>query len=233
MRKWHRQWECVVLFLVSSALSENEVSELQRPSHVQGLLQDYLDNANISTIGPQYFNTLSTQTFRTTDEPTTDINTVTTLEGPTEELEKESTITNAVNENGISSLNSSHELLHLIQQSTLFLNMAQHILSQTSNKTTMKIITHTPNESLLHTPSLTTEYTDRIMSDTSTLRPGSSIAATSTSFSSAMNVTTGSDDIETTKYIIIPTKRDNTFEENMNTKATPSFSTLVLKLHYS
>ena len=176
---------------------------------------------------------LSTQTFRTTDEPTTNINTAATLEGPEEELEKEPTITNAVNENDISSLNLTHELLHLIQQSTFFLNLAQHILSQTSNKTTMKIITHTPNESLLHTPSLTTEYTDRIKSDTSTLRPGSSIAATSTSFSSAMNVTTGSDDIETTNYIIIPTKRDNTFEENMNTKAKPSFSTLVSKLHYS
>ena len=195
-----------------------------------------MDNANISTIGPQYFNMASTKTFRTTDDQSPNTNTsTTTLEGPTEELDgEELTLSDAVNANSISSSNSSSELLHLIQQSTFFLNMAQELLSQTSNKTKIKLMTHTPSEPLLHTPSLTTEYTstDRIKSDTSTLAPGNSgiYTATATTSSSAMNVTTDSDDIETTKYIIIPTKRDTTFEENLNTKSTPSFSTLVSKL---
>ena len=196
-----------------------------------------MDNANVSTIGPQYFNMASTKTFRTTDDQSPNTNTsTTTLEGPTEELDgEELTLSDAVNANSISSSNSSSELLHLIQQSTFFLNMAQELLSQTSNKTKIKLMTHTPSEPLLHTPSLTTEYTstDRIKSDTPTLAPGNSgiyTATATTSSSSAMNVTTSSDDIETTKYIIIPTKRDTTFEENLNTKSTPSFSTLVSKL---
>ena len=196
-----------------------------------------MDNANVSTIGPQYFNMASTKTFRTTDDQSPNTNTsTTTLEGPTEELDgEELTLSDAVNANSISSSNSSSELLHLIQQSTFFLNMAQELLSQTSNKTKIKLMTHTPSEPLLHTPSLTTEYTstDRIKSDTPTLAPGNSgiyTATATTSSSSAMNVTTSSDDIETTKYIIIPTKRDTTSEENLNTKSTPSFSTLVSKL---
>ena len=45
MRKWHRQWECVILFLLSSALSENEVSELSktitRVRITSGLLGQY------------------------------------------------------------------------------------------------------------------------------------------------------------------------------------------------
>ena len=197
-----------------------------------------MDNANVSTIGPQYFNMASTKTFRTTDDQSSNTDTTSTLEGPTEALEEEEfTLTDAVNAKSISSLNSSRssELLHLIQQSTFFLNMAQQLLSQTSNKTKIKLMTHTPSEPLLHTPSLTTEYTstDRIKSDTPTLAPGNSgiyTATATTSSSSAMNVTTSSDDIETTKYNIIPTKRDTTFEENLNTKSTPSFSTLVSKL---
>ena len=180
----------------------------------------------------------STKTFRTTDDQSPNTNTsTTTLEGPTEELDGEELTfsDDAVNANSISSSNSSSELLHLIQQSTFFLNMAQELLSQTSNKTKIKLMTHTPSEPLLHTPSLTTEYTstDRIKSDTPTLAPGNSgiyTATDTTSSSSAMNVTTSSDDIETTKYIIIPTKRDTTFEENQNTKSSPSFSTLVSKL---
>ena len=86
-----------------------------------------MDNANVSTIGPQYFNMASTKTFRTTDDQSPNTNTsTTTLEGPTEELDgEELTLSDAVNANSISSSNSSSELLHLIQQSTFFLNKAQ------------------------------------------------------------------------------------------------------------
>ena len=173
---------------------------------------------DVSTIGPQ------------------DSNTVTILEDLTEELnEPESPVTETVNRNSITSLNSSTELLHLIQQSTFFLNLAQQFLSQASNKTKINILSQTSTESVPVIPSLTTENTntERITtysskSDTSTrtLGPANSDTVT-TSFSYPTNVTTSSDDIKNTTHVIIPAIRDKTVEENLDTKSTPSFSTLV------
>ena len=213
----------MILFLLSSALSENEVSDKTRQldTQVSFIFKDNL--ANVSTIGPQYGSTQTTEGLLTNKEHTT-----TTLDGPPEELdEHESTITDVYNGNGITSLNSSTELLHLLQQSTFFLNLAQQFLSRASNKT--KIISQPSRESLLSTPSTEDTKTEKItyFSETSSFGPAYSEAIT-TQYPSPANMTTRSDDIETTTDIIIPTIRDKTVKENLDTKSSPSFSTLVL-----
>ena len=185
--------------------------------------------SNVSTIGPQYG---STQTIMTTEELfTNNEHTTTILDGPPEDLnEHESTITDVYNGNSIASLNSSTELLHLLQQSTFFLNLAQQFLSQASNQT--KIMSQPSRESVLVTPSLTTEDTNTervttyLESETSSVGPANSKTVT-TQHPSPANMTKSSDDIETTTHIIIPAMRDKTVEENLEIKSSPSFSTLV------
>ena len=168
----------------------------------------------------------TTQSYSESSEPLFAINNTATLEDATEESDDQDLFSGTSSE----IRNSATELLHLIQQSTFFLKLAQQFLSQAANSTKAEIIMQTKTEARTFTS--TSEAGDIITSSYS-LTNGSTIESTTSKATEAFALrsgsdnpedTTSSDDITSESYAI--GSSSTITEENTGT-ATPSFSILV------
>ena len=162
----------------------------------------------------------TTQSYSESSEPLFAINNTTTLEDATEESDDQDLFSGTSSE----TRSSATELLHLIQQSTFFLKLAQQFLSQAANSTKAEIIMQTNTEAQTFTP--TSEAGDIITSSyslTNAIESTSSKAAETIASGSDNPDTTSSDDIKSESYAI----GSSTITEESTGTAPPSFSILV------